>query len=697
MSPIIQLITFTAIGIVLLLNRRNGIATSGSVWIFSLFFTLFSAVNLYHVFADRHPSSACESTVAILTFPLVICLLLTSSFADCPDENPSDDSSQENDDKKEKRLFSEERSPRVYASFPSIITYWWVTPLTVLGFKKSLKSEDLYTLRDDERCQSVAPRFFASWKRQEEKRNSGVIRMIMSCLGWDLFIGHFLILLAIAALVMAPPLLKWLLQFIKDTPEPTWHGFIIVFLMFFTSCFQSIVGINGFGKQLNTSLKVRAGLTSVIYRKALRLKNSVRKERTVGEIVNLMSTDTEKIREVLMWSDIFWSTPLEIAFAIFYIYRELGVAAFAGVAVMVLIMCINAFIVNIVKKLQTKQMKLKDERVKNMSEILNGMKIIKLYAWEESFMNLILGVRKKEVRTLVNLAYLDAVSVFLWTCAPFFVAVVSFAVFVLIDDNNVLDAEKAFVSLTCFNMLRIPFVVVPFMLNHTIFMIVSVKRLNKFLNAPELDNYVVRSKTGPALSINDASFSWGIQRKDKDEDETKDENANKKKEKSKKEDTESSPPITLENINAMVEKGSFTAIVGNVGSGKSSLLNAVLGEMEKMKGSITIGSGIESIAYVPQQAWIQNTSLKNNTLFGCTYDKKSYEQIIDVCELKPDLEILPGGDETEIGEKGINLSGGQKQRVSLARACYSNSDLYLMDDPLSAVDAHVSNNLFEKY
>ena len=702
LSPIIQLITFTAIGIVLLLNRRNGIATSGSVWIFSLFFTFFSAVNLYHVFADRHPSSGSESTVAILTFPLMICLLLTSSFADCPDEDPSDDSSQENDDKKEKRLFSEERSPRVYASFPSIITYWWVTPLTVLGFKKSLKSEDLYALRDDERCRSVAPRFFANWKRQGEKGTPGVVRMMMSCLGWDLFVGNFLILLSDAALVMAPLLLKWLLQFIKDTTEPTWHGFIIVFLMFFTSSLQSIFAVNGFGRELIASLKMRAGVTSVIYRKALRLKNSVRKERTVGEIVNLMSTDAERVRELLVWSDLFWSSPLQIGIAIYYIYRELGVATFAGVAVMVLMMPINGFILNIVKKLQTKQMKLKDERVKNMSEILNGIKVIKLYAWEESFMNLILGVRKKEVRTLVNLSYLNAVSTFLWTCAPFFVAVVSFAVFVLIDDNNVLDAEKAFVSLTCFNMLRIPLIIVPALLNYTIFMIVSVKRLNKYLNAPELDNYVVRSKTGPALSINDASFSWGIKLQDKDEEETKDENANnkkkekKKKKKCKKEDAESEPPITLENINAMVEKGSFTAIVGNVGSGKSSLMNAVLGEMEKMKGSITIGSGIESIAYVPQQAWIQNVSLKNNILFGCTYDKKSYEQIIDVCELKPDLEILPGGDETEIGEKGINLSGGQKQRVNLARACYSNSDLYLMDDPLSAVDAHVAKNLFDK-
>ena len=368
---------------------------------------------------------------------------------------------------------------------------------------------------------------------------------------------------------------------------------------------------------------------------------------------------------------------------------------------MVAVIPLNMWTASWSKKLQQKQMKLKDNRVKTMNELLNGIKVIKLYGWEESFMSLVLSLRNKEVRQLVLIAYLNAFSIFLWSCAPFLVTLASFAVYVLIDDKNVLNAEKAFVSLTYFNILRFPLTMLPNMISSLIITWVSVKRLGRYLNAPELDKYVERSKTGPALYLEDAFFAWDVNNGSnsiKDEKkEKKDESKDKKSEEDKSEDkNEPKDIITLKNINARVEKGSFTAIVGNVGSGKSSLVSAVLGDMEKIKGSVVIGAGVESIAYVPQQAWIQNVSLKDNILFGSPFDNKQYQQVINVCELKQDLEILPAGDETEIGEKGINLSGGQKQRVNLARACYSNSDLYLMDDPLSAVDAHVAKNLFDK-
>lgn len=149
----------------------------------------------------------------------------------------------------------------------------------------------------------------------------------------------------------------------------------------------------------------------------------------------------------------------------------------------------------------------------------------------------------------------------------------------------------------------------------------------------------------------------------------------------------------LKNINLQVEKGKCVAVVGTVGSGKSSLVSALLGEMDKISGRVnTVGK----VAYVPQQAWIQNATLQDNILFGLSMDRKRYDQVIEACALKPDLEILPGGDQTEIGEKGINLSGGQKQRVSLARAVYNDADIYFLDDPLSAVDSHVGKHIFEE-
>ena len=442
-------------------------------------------------------------------------------------------------------------------------------------------------------------------------------------------------------------------------------------------------------------LRIRSGLTATIYRKSLQLSNAARKESTIGEIVNLMSVDAQRFTDLMQFINLLWSAPLQIIISIYFLWLELGPSVLAGVAVMVFMIPMNAVVAGLSKKMQVRQMKQKDERVKSMNEVLNGVKVIKLYAWEESFMDQILGLRNKEVRELKNMAYLGSISIFLWTCAPFLVALVSFAIFVLSDESNILDAQKAFVSLTLFNMLRFPLTMLPNMITMMVMTLVSVKRLNKYLNAPELDKYVTNNQEIDAVTIENGTFAWDSPEEDKPVEEL-------------------DSKATLRNINLQVPEGSFVAIVGNVGSGKSSVLSALLGEMELITGRVNV-SGNKSIAYVPQQAWIQNVckkylqlklfliifsvskvSLKDNILFGNNFDARKYNRVINNCALKPDIDILPGGDDTEIGEKGINLSGGQKQRVNLARACYSDSDIYLFDDPLSAVDSHVAKHLFDK-
>ena len=311
-------------------------------------------------------------------------------------------------------------------------------------------------------------------------------------------------------------------------------------------------------------------------------------------------------------------------------------------------------------------MKEKDRRTKLMDEVLNGIKVLKLYAWEPSFEDQILKIRDGEIGALKKAAYMQAFTTFLWTCAPFLVALSSFTVYVLSDPNNVLDAQTAFVSLTYFNMLRIPLNFLPQLLVYLVQVGVSLKRINKFMNSDELDpNNVTHDEDfhHPVLAEN-AEFAW-----------------------------ENTSKPNLKDINLKVEDGSLTAVVGTVGSGKSSLLSALLGEMTRTKGMVNVHG---KIAYVPQQAWIQNSTLQGNITFGKRYNKELYDRVVEACALKQDLEMLPGGDQTEIGEKGINLSGGQKQRVSVARSVYSNGSLYLLDDPLSAVDAHVGKHMFEK-
>ena len=303
-----------------------------------------------------------------------------------------------------------------------------------------------------------------------------------------------------------------------------------------------------------------------------------------------------------------------------------------------------------------------------MNEILNGMKVLKLYAWEIPFMKRIAEIRDKEVKFLKFSAILAGVINFTFCMSPFLITIATFTSYVLLDpENHVLTPSKVFVSVSLFNLLRIPLTLFPWVIKETITMMVSVRRITDFLNADELENDGTSNQIEVSkdhVKIENATFTWSG-------------------------DTEKAQ---LKNVSFSVPKGSLTAIVGAVGSGKSSLLQAIIGEMKKVNGQINING---SLAYVPQQAWIQNMSLKDNILFSKPYNESVYKSVIQGCALEADLSLLSSRDETEIGENGINLSGGQKQRVSLARAVYFDADIYLLDDPLSAVDAHVGKHIFE--
>uniref|UniRef100_A0A8C3WJS4 ABC-type glutathione-S-conjugate transporter n=1 Tax=Catagonus wagneri TaxID=51154 RepID=A0A8C3WJS4_9CETA len=346
---------------------------------------------------------------------------------------------------------------------------------------------------------------------------------------------------------------------------------------------------------------------------------------------------------------------------------NLGPSVLAGVALMVLLVPLNGVVAMKMRVFQVEQMKFKDSRIKLMSEILNGIKVLKLYAWEPSFLKQVEGIRQKELQLIRQVAYLHAVSTFIWVCTPFLVTLITLGMYVSVDKNNVLDAEKAFVSVSLFNILKMPLNMLPQLISNLAQTSVSLKRIQHFLSQDELDPQCVERKTitpGYAITVNSGTFTWA----------------------------QDLPPI-LHSLDIQVPKGALVAVVGPVGCGKSSLVSALLGEMEKLEGKVYMKG---SVAYVPQQAWIQNCTLQENVLFGQALDPKRYQQALEACALLADLEVLPGGDQTEIGEKGINLSGGQRQRISLARAVYSNADIFLLDDPLSAVDAHVAKHIFDQ-
>ena len=458
-----------------------------------------------------------------------------------------------------------------------------------------------------------------------------------------------------------------MIDHISHEGEEPWKGYLYATLLFLVSIVATISFSHYVVNLGEVAIQTRTALISAIFRKSLKLSSAARQKFTSGEITNLVSVDTQRVLDNLPYMGLLWGAPYQVILAIVLLYNELGVAALIGSLGIVVLMPPNLIGGKIVESLQEKQMAAKDSRIKLMNEIISGIKVLKLYAWELPFMKRIADIRSKEIKFLKYSAMLAGVINFTFCMSPFMVTIATFSSYVLLDpENNVLTPTKVFVSVSLFNLLRIPLTLFPWVIKETITMMVSVRRITDFLNADELvvqdDKLQSTYQNENDIEVQDATFAW------------------------------SNDTTQLNGISLQAPKGTLTAIVGAVGSGKSSLLQAILGEMRRVKGQVAING---TIAYVPQQAWIQNLSLKDNVLFAKPWNESLYKSVIQSCALEADLTLLSNRDETEIGENGINLSGGQKQRVSLARAVYSDAQVYLLDDPLSAVDAHVGKHIFE--
>nr|CAG8546500.1 7537_t:CDS:10 [Entrophospora candida] len=568
--------------------------------------------------------------------------------------------------KKAKQSCPESRS-NIY----SRITFYWMTPLMKLGHEKYLTMDDLWNLNYDDQSHRISQKFEQIWKKELTKKNPSLLKACAITFGGPFAFAAIFKAIQDCLNFVQPLLLRELIIFVKsyDTndPLPPYRGYCIAALL------QTVFLHQYFQLCFTTGMRVRAGLISAIYQKSLNLSNSARQKSTVGEIVNHMSVDAQRFMDLCTYLHIIWSGPLQIFLALYLLYETMGASIFAGVGVMLMMLPVNAFLAGKMRTLQKKQMVNKDERIRLMNEILNGIKVIKLYAWESAFLKKIFHVRNDlELETLKKLGYLSSLQVFTWSSTPFLVSFAAFAVYAFVS-NQPLTYEVVFVALTLFNLLQFPLSVFPSVISSTVEASVALNRMENFLKADELDpKAVIRTKQFDAssgnrvemVSVKNGIFSW----------------------------SKVLDPV-LENIDLSVKIGELCAIVGRVGSGKTSLLSALLGETEKVNGEVVVRG---SVAYVPQSAWIMNATLRDNITFGYKYEPDFYDEVIESCSLKSDIAILPGGDLTEIGERGINLSGGQKARVALARAVYSRADIYLLDDTLSAVDAHVGKHIFEK-
>lgn len=513
---------------------------------------------------------------------------------------------------------------------------------------------------------------------------------------------------------------------------------------------------------------VRTAVSTLLYEKSLCISAAGRAATSTGQVVNMMSNDTTQLQRFIQFGGMTMVAPLQIIVALALIYQQVGNATWVGVAFMLALAPVNVVVFSVVGKMRRKVLKYSDLRVKMMNEILAGIRIIKYYAWERPFAKEVGKIRDSELKALTRLAYVSAVGFSLiLLSAPIIQPILVFLTYIKIQDEP-LSAATAFTTVALFNIMRFPFAFMPMGMLQFIQSRISLRRLARYLELPELEKYVVSepptdddssdaSAQVGSITIKNASFAWTASGKKIGPIDDAAEKAKKKKEareakKAKRRSSKATPNAedlrksataeqlqkmrksasvgsklddlegtnhssfdaewgpdnhtTLRDITCTIEAGSLIGIVGTVGSGKSSFLSAVLGEMEAVDGAKVYVPRDESpkerknsnfSSYCAQTPWVVNDTLRGNILFGRRYNKERYEKVIEACALLDDLAVLPAGDKTEIGEKGINLSGGQKARVSLARAMYSEeTKLLLLDDPLSAVDAHVGEHLFRR-
>ncbi|KAF2944252.1 hypothetical protein DAI22_02g128500 [Oryza sativa Japonica Group] len=564
------------------------------------------------------------------------------------------------------------RSAFTDAGFFSIITFSWMGPLLDLGRRKALDLDDVPTLDDNDSVQGILPNFEAklvsvsgSGKYTDVTTINLVKALVLTTWKLILFTAVCALLRTVSSYV-GPYLIEYFVDYLNRSPQSAKEGYILVLSFVVAQFIEGLSSRHLLFRSQQLGVRVRSALVAVIYQKGLSLSNQSRESSSSGEIINAVSLDAERVADFNWSIHELWLFPVQIILAMLILYSTLGLAAFAALAATVLTMLANLPIGRIQQNYQEKMMDAKDARMRAMSEMLRNMRILKLQGWE-MVLSKIMELRKEEMHWLKKDVYTSVMLISVFFGAPAFVAMVTFGSCLLLGIP--LETGKVLSALATFRQLQGPINSIPDTVSVIIQTKVSLDRICSFMHLEELSSDVVtkllRGTTDVSIEVRNGQFSWN---------------------------TPSEVP-TLRNLNFRIRQGMRVAICGTVGSGKSSLLSCILGEIPRLSGDVqTCGR----IAYVSQSPWIQSGTIEHNILFDTKLHRERYEKVLEACCLKKDMEILPLGDQTIIGERGINLSGGQKQRMQIARALYQDADIFLFDDPFSAVDAHTGLHLFKE-
>ncbi|KAM6180104.1 ATP-binding cassette sub-family C member 4 isoform 2-T2 [Erethizon dorsatum] len=565
-------------------------------------------------------------------------------------------------------------NPLQDANFCSRVFFWWLNPLFKIGHKRRLEEDDMYSVLPQDRSKYLGEELQGYWDKEvfraeRDARKPSLTKAIIKCYWKSYLILGIFTLIEEGIKVIQPLFLGKIINYFENY-DPTdsvalykAYGYATVLTV--CTLFLAILHHLYFYHVQCAGMRLRVAMCHMIYRKALRLSNMAMGKTTTGQIVNLLSNDVNKFDQVTIFLHFLWAGPLQAIVVTALLWVEIGVSCLAGMAVLIVLLPLQSCIGKLFSSLRSKTAAFTDARIRTMNEVITGIRIIKMYAWEKSFADLIASLRKKEISKVLRSSYLRGMNLASFFVANKIILFVTFTSYVLL--GHVITASHVFVAMTLYGAVRLTVTLFfPAAIERVSEAIVSIRRIKNFLLLDEISQYNLQAPTDGKMIVDVQDFTafW---------------------------DKTLEIP-TLQGLSFTTRPGELLAVIGPVGAGKSSLLSAVLGELPPSQGLVNVHG---KIAYVSQQPWVFSGTVRSNILFGKKYEKERYDRVIKACALKKDLQLLKDGDLTVIGDRGATLSGGQKARVNLARAVYQDADIYLLDDPLSAVDAEVGKHLFQ--
>ncbi|XP_036105448.1 multidrug resistance-associated protein 4 isoform X1 [Molossus molossus] len=565
-------------------------------------------------------------------------------------------------------------NPLQDANLCSRLFFWWLNPLFKTGHKRRLEEDDMYSVLPEDRSKHLGEQLQSYWDKEvlraeRDSRKPSLTKAIIKCYWKSYVVLGLFTLIEEGARAIQPLFLGKIINYFEnyDPTDSVALQEAYIYATVLTTCTLVLAILHHlyFYHVQCAGMRLRVAMCHMIYRKALRLSNVAMGKTTTGQIVNLLSNDVNKFDQVTVFLHFLWAGPMQAIAVTALLWMEIGISCLAGMVVLVILLPLQSCIGKLFSSLRSKTATFTDARIRTMNEVITGIRIIKMYAWEKPFADLITNLRRKEISKILRSSYLRGMNLASFFVASKIIVYVTFTTYVLL--GKVITASRVFVAVTLYGAVRLTVTLFfPSAIEKVSEAVVSIRRIKNFLLLDEIKRC---SPELPAdgktiVQVQDLTTFW---------------------------DKVSETP-TLQDLSFTVRPGELLAVVGPVGAGKSSLLSAVLGELSPSQGLVTVHG---RIAYVAQQPWVFSGTVRSNILFGKKYEKERYEKVIKACALTKDLELLEDGDLTVIGDRGTTLSGGQKARVNLARAVYQDADIYLLDDPLSAVDAEVGRHLFQ--